>query len=211
MVVCICVFFFFFLSLFLSQAVKLKSRCPTRGSSGRFCHLTVVLANFWTVFSLIFGARSTQPHCFFQDTSSSAAFSSSFAPAAWSTGHAGGRSSASGLNAPESLLLFDACDGHAPPFSDRARWGWGLRWLIYGWMVTARVIRAPSYLAESAPAFYAGSFVFWFFCFVLCISLFSHVQSACVLLIFYWNLCWLDVRSALFYLRVSVNVRESQM
>jgi membrane protein YdbS with pleckstrin-like domain len=65
-------------------------------------------------------------------------------------------------------LLFDARDGHALPFSSRARWGWRLRWLIYSWvvMVTARVIHSPPYLAESAPAFFAGSFVFWFFCFV---------------------------------------------
>jgi len=47
----------------------------------------------------------------------------------------------------------------------------------------------------------------------LCCCEFScfSVQSGCVLLRFYWNFCWLDARSALFYLSVNINVREAQM
>jgi hypothetical protein len=37
------------------------------------------------------------------------------------------------------------------------------------------------------------------------------VQSACVLLIFYWNFCWLDAKLTIFYLRAIVNVKEAQM
>jgi hypothetical protein len=63
-----------------------------------------------------------------------------------------------------------------------------------------------------SPCFYCWQLDFCGFClFVLFIPLFLHVQSACVLLRFYWNFSWLDARSAFFYLRVSVNVREAQM
>jgi hypothetical protein len=49
----------------------------------------------------------------------------------------------------------------------------------------ARALHALPSPTESAPASCAGSLVFWFFLFVLCISLFSLVQYACVLLRFH--------------------------
>jgi len=51
---------------------------------------------------------------------------SSAAHATGSTGHADSQSLTRGLHAPESSLLFGAHDGHALPFSGRARWGWGI-------------------------------------------------------------------------------------
>jgi hypothetical protein len=74
------------------------------------------------------------------------------APAAGRTAHAVCRRTARSLHAPESPLLFGARDGHVPRFSGLARWGWGLRRLIFGWvvLVMARVSHAPSSPAESA-------------------------------------------------------------
>jgi hypothetical protein len=81
------------------------------------------------------------------------------APAAGRTGHAACRSSARSLHAPESPLLFGARDGHVPQFSGLARWGWGLRRLIFGWvvLVMARASHAPSSPAESASVSSAGT------------------------------------------------------
>jgi hypothetical protein len=73
----------------------------------------------------------------------------SSAPSAGSPGHAGRQSPARGLHAPESSLLFGARDSHAPHFSGQARWGWGLRWLICGWVASV-----------TAPASTAGSLIF---------------------------------------------------
>jgi hypothetical protein len=126
---------------------------------------------------------------------------------AGSTGHVGRRCPTSGLHTLESLLLFGAHDGHAPPFLAVHGGEWGLRWLIYSWVVpvTACVLHPLSSPADSAPVSSVGSlfsfFLFFFPAFVLCIPLIFPVQYACVLLKFYWNFSWLDARSALFYLR----------
>jgi hypothetical protein len=58
-----------------------------------------------------------------------------------------------------ALCSFGARDGHAPPFSGLARWGWGLRRLIFGWvvLVTARVPHAPPSPAEFASVSSAGT------------------------------------------------------
>jgi hypothetical protein len=57
-------------------------------------------------------------------------------------------------HAPESLLLFGARVGYAPPFLAVHGVGWGLRWSILCWVVpvTARVLHAPPSPAESATA-----------------------------------------------------------
>jgi hypothetical protein len=83
--------------------------------------------------------------------------------------------------------------------------------------VTAHVFHAPpspgdSALVSSINSLFLVFFFFFFFsCFCVCISLVSLVQYTCVLLKFYWNFSWLDARSAIFYLRVCVNIRETQM
>jgi hypothetical protein len=67
---------------------------------------------------------------------------------------------------PESPLLFGARDGHVLRFSGLARWGWGLRRLIFGWvvLVMARVTHAQSSPAESASVFSAGIVAMVFSC-----------------------------------------------
>jgi hypothetical protein len=77
--------------------------------------------------------------------------------------------------------------------------------------VTSRVLHASPPPAESAAVSLSAAF-FWVFSVLCCVFLlFPPVQSVCVLLKFYWNFCWLDARLALFYLRVSVNVRDAKM
>lgn len=85
----------------------------------------------------------------------------SSAPSSESPGHAGRQSPTRGLHAPESSWLFGARDSHAPRFSGRARWGWGRRWPICGWVasVTARVGHAPPSPAVPAPASTTGSLI----------------------------------------------------
>jgi hypothetical protein len=65
--------------------------------------------------------------------------------------------------------------------------------------VAVRVPHAPSSGEDSLCHTTAG--LDWvFFCLLcLCISFVSPVQSAFVVPIFYWNICWLVARSALFY------------
>jgi len=60
-------------------------------------------------------------------------------------------------------LLFGARDGHTPPFSGLAQWGWGLRRLIFGCvvLVTARVLHELLSLAESASASFAGTVLYF--------------------------------------------------
>jgi hypothetical protein len=55
---------------------------------------------------------------------------SSSAPAAGSLGHVSNRSPAHGRHAPESLLLFGARVGYAPPFLAVHGVGWGLRYVV---------------------------------------------------------------------------------
>jgi len=123
---------------------------------------------------------------------------SSSAPASGSSGHVGRRCPARGLHAPESLLLFGACDSHAPPSLAMHDVVWGLRWSIYGWVVpvTASVLHAPPSPTESAAVSTASSlffefffffFFFFFFSFALCcvFVFFPLVKSICVLLKFY--------------------------
>jgi len=103
---------------------------------------------------------------------------------AGSTGHVGRRCPTSGLHTLESLLLFGARDGHAPPFLAVHGGEWGLRWLIYSWVVpvTACVLHPPSSPADSAPVSSVGSlFSFFFSCFcVVYSSYFSCTVCLCI-------------------------------
>jgi hypothetical protein len=210
MVACICVFVLLFFSFFSSQAGKLKSRGPAWGSGGRSCLSTVVLAFSSFVFIVFSEPNLHNPVAFLKTRAPQPSSPSSSTPVAGSTVHVGRQSPARGVYAPESSLFFGVRDGHAPPFSGHARWGCGLWWLIYGWVapVTAR---APTrrHLRQSPPLPLLPAA--WFLCFLFVCVVYSLVQIAWVLLTFYWNICWLDARSTLFYLGVCVNVREAQM
>jgi hypothetical protein len=90
--------------------------------------------------------------------------------------HVGHRCLVGGLHMPESLLLFGAHDGHTLLSLAMHGVGWGLQWLIYGWVVpvTARVRHAPASPAESVAVSSASShFLVFFFYIVLCILLIS--------------------------------------
>jgi hypothetical protein len=167
------------------------------------------LAGFFK-FVFNFGAKSTQLCCFFQDTRSSAAFLVVIRSSRRK--HKPHRSSVSGswpACAREPFALWRTWQPRSA-YSGRAQC----------WMESTVVdlrlggtgedthhcLRRNPLLSLLPVACFLG-----FFCFMLCIPIVSPVQSACVLLNFYWNFCWLDARSALFYLRVSVNVRNAQM
>jgi hypothetical protein len=205
--------FCFSLYFFSSQAGKLKSRCP----AWNVVAIHVFQRRLWPFLQLFFFDFSVpdllNPIAFLKTRALQLHSSTSSAPFTESTGHAGRQSSTRGLYAPESSLLFGACDGHALLFSSQARWGWGIRWLICSWFapVTTRILHAPPSPAVSALASTAGSLIFAVSICLCCVFSCFLLYSACVLLIFYWNFSWLDVRSVLFYLRVSVNIREAQM
>jgi hypothetical protein len=133
-------------------------------------------------FFFNFGTRSTHLRCLFQDTRPQPRSSSSSAPAAGSSGHVGNRFPARGRHEPESLLLFGARVGHAPPFLVVHGVGWGLRWSIYCWVVpvTAHVLRAPPSPAESATVSLPAA-VLGFLCF-LCTFLCVYYGSQFVYL-----------------------------
>jgi hypothetical protein len=154
-----------------------------------------LFGRFFQIFVFNFGARSTQLRCFFQDTPPSAAF---------------------------HVVIRSSCRKHRLRRCSRpcfAFFGLARCWMgstMVDLQLGGTVDDAcPSRAAVSSGircCLYCRQPVFWIFsalCFVF--SLFSRVQSACVLLKFYWNFCWLDARSALFYLKVSVNVRDAQM
>jgi len=104
---------------------------------------------------------------------------SSSDPTAESSGHVGHWCPAHHLHALESLLLFEARDGHAPLSLAMHGVGWGLQWLIYYWVVqvTARVRHASLSPTESAVVSTANSLFLVFSCFVLCIPLVSSDTS----------------------------------
>jgi hypothetical protein len=79
------------------------------------------------------------------------------------------------LHAPKSPLLFGARDGHASPFFGLARWGWGPRRLIFGWvvLVTAHVPHAPPPPAESASASSAGTVLYFLLVFSVTVYLYN--------------------------------------
>jgi hypothetical protein len=88
----------------------------------------------------------------------------------------------------------------ASPFQVVLSGAWGLRRQIYCWVlpVSARVLHA-SPLRRSLSFFHHWRLVFGFSAIVLCIPIVFPVQSVFVLLKFYWNFCWLNARSTIFY------------
>jgi hypothetical protein len=113
--------------------------------------------------------------CFFKTRAFQPCSPTLSALAAGSTDLASSRCPKHGLHVLESPMLFGARDGHAPPFSGRAWWSWGLRRLIYGCvvLVTARAF-TPRRLRRSLslPPLLAAWFCWFFSSFVLCIPLF---------------------------------------
>jgi hypothetical protein len=157
------VFLFLLFSFFLFiSGRKAKIKMSRLECGGHSCLSTAVMAFSSTVFFDFSVPDLLNPVAFLKTHAPQPHSLTSSAPSAGSTSHAGRQSPARGLHTLESSLLFGVRDGHASLFSGHARWGWGLRWLIYGWvaLVTAHVLHALPSPAVSAPASTAGSLIF---------------------------------------------------
>jgi hypothetical protein len=108
------------------------------------------LAGFFKFSSSTLGPDLHNCVAFFKTRPPQLRFTSSFAPAAGSTGYVG---------------VLD----HALPFLALHGVGWGLRWSIYSWVVplTTRVLHVLPSPVESAVVSTAGSLFFGFF--LLCV------------------------------------------
>jgi hypothetical protein len=102
---------------------------------------------------------------------------SSSTPTAASSGRVNRRWSVRGTHAPGSSLLFGACEGHAPPFSGRARWQLVIRRRIFVWVVLWRgVTYTPRHLVSLASFPHCQQLVFWCFCLFVFV-LFSYFSG----------------------------------
>jgi hypothetical protein len=182
-------FLCWFFSSFLLSGSKAKSMVPSAGIWWHSCLLAVFLACFFSrVISIFLEPDLLNTVVFLKTCAAQPCSPSPSVPAAGSTCHVVLRLPARGLHAPERPLLFGAREGHATPFYGRARWGWGLRWWIYGWvqLVMARVSHAPPSPVDSVSVSSADCYVCLVFsALCCCVSSCCYVQSGCVLLKFY--------------------------